>query len=490
MKNIEELTKEKILSLLLSDRMSRKKRKARVADRYYDGKHDILNHRIFYFNKDGRLTEDVYKSNTRISHPFFTELVEQEVQYLFSGGLEFKAADQNLVIELKNYFDAAFLNEAKELVRRTVINGWSYLYQYQGADDRIRFQHADGLRLVEYYRDGPHDTEPDAYIYYYPTQVKGNQLAWRIEVWDSEKTTYYIYGNGKQIELDPNMEMNPVPHLMYEVDGKFYVEDLGHMPLFRLDNNAKQMSGLEAIKGMIDDYDLMDCGLSNNLKDIADGIYVVKGFKGTDLTELEVNLKGRRTIGVGEHGDVEIRTVDIPYEARKAKLELDEKNIYKFGMGFNSAQVGDGNITNVVIKSRYFLLDLKCDNMESRFLALMGQLIRIVLDEINWKKGTAYRPEDVKLVMSRKVITNEVDNATIRKIEAETRQIQINTVLSITDTVDDESIVRKICEILDLDYDEVLKRLPEQPDNLTLVKEALAEGEKVSERSRNGGSGA
>ena len=29
-------------------------------------------------------------------------------------------------------------------------------------------------------------------------------------------------------------------------------------------------------------------------------------------------------------------------------------------MGFNSAQIGDGNITNVVIKSRYALLDLMC----------------------------------------------------------------------------------------------------------------------------------
>ena len=93
---IPELTKEKVLSLVREDQMSRRKRKARVADRYYDGKHDILRHRIFYFNKDGKLVEDVFKSNTRISHPFFTELVEQEVQYLFSGGIEWDVQDQDL----------------------------------------------------------------------------------------------------------------------------------------------------------------------------------------------------------------------------------------------------------------------------------------------------------------------------------------------------------------------------------------------------------
>lgn len=484
MKTIPELSKETILSLVRQDQMSRRKRRARAADRYYDGKHDILRHRIFYFNKDGRLVEDVFKSNTRISHPFFTELVEQEVQYLFSGGIEWDVQDQDLKKELEAYFNAEFLAEAKELVRRTAVVGWSYLYQYQGADDRIHFRHADGLGIAEYYADGPHDTEPDAYIHYYPVAAGKGHMALRIEVWDSEKTTYYICGNGKSIELDPNVGMNPCPHLIYESGGKTYVEDLGYIPLFRLDNNAKRISGLEPIKDMIDDYDMMDCGLSNNLKDIADGIYVVKGFKGSDLTELEVNLKGRRTIGVGENGDVEIRTVNIPYEARKAKLELDEKNIYKFGMGFNSAQVGDGNVTNVVIKSRYFLLDLKCGNMETRFRALMEKLIALVVDEINWKTGAGYRPEDVHFEMPRETITNETDTASIAKMEAETKQILVNILLSLKDTVDDESIVRKACEFLDLNYDEVAARLPEQPDNLSLVSQALEGGdEEVPEGS-------
>ncbi len=229
---------------------------------------------------------------------------------------------------------------------------------------------------------------------------------------------------------------------------------------------------------MIDDYDMMDCGLSNNLKDIADGIYVVKGFKGSDLTELEVNLKGRRTIGVGENGDVEIRTVNIPYEARKAKLELDEKNLSN--SAWASTAPGRGRERhNVVIKSRYFLLDLKCGNMETRFRALNSEkLIALVVDEINWKTGAGYRTEDVHFEMPRETITNETDTASIAKMEAETKQILVNILLSLKDTVDDESIIRKACELLDLNYDEVAARLPEQPDNLSLVSQALEGGDE------------
>ena len=39
----------------------------------------------------------------------------------------------------------------------------------------------------------------------------------------------------------------------------------------------------------------------------------------------------------GDEGDVDVKTVNVPYEARVAKLELDEKNIYRFGMGLNTA---------------------------------------------------------------------------------------------------------------------------------------------------------
>ena len=57
-------------------------------------------------------------------------------------------------------------------------------------------------------------------------------------------------------------------------------------------------------------------------------------------------------------------------------------------MGFNSSQVGDGNVTNVVIRSRYTLLDLKAKKMEKRLKKLLRGIIEVVLDEINAADGT------------------------------------------------------------------------------------------------------
>lgn len=89
-------------------------------------------------------------------------------------------------------------------------------------------------------------------------------------------------------------------------------------------------------------------------------------------------------IGVGEGGGIEVHTVDVPYEARKTKLELDEKNIYRFGMGLNMSGLRDTSATtNIAIKAMYSLLDLKCKRMERSIKRFLRKIVGVVLDEIN-----------------------------------------------------------------------------------------------------------
>lgn len=128
------------------------------------------------------------------------------------------------------------------------------------------------------------------------------------------------------------------------------------IPFFRLDNGKKRFSGLKTIKALIDDYDLMNAGLSNNIQDTNEALYVVKGFDGDNLDELHFNVRSKKLIGVGESGDVDIKTIDIPVEARKTKMEVDEKNIFRFGQGVNTEALKDTSATtSIAIKSAYRL---------------------------------------------------------------------------------------------------------------------------------------
>ena len=175
-----------------------------------------------------------------------------------------------------------------------------------------------------------------------------------------------------------------------------------------------------------------------------------------------VNIKAKKHVGVDEDGGVEVHTVDIPYQARQTKLDLDEKNIYRFGMGFNSAQLGDGNITNIVIKSRYALLDLKCNKLEIRLKQFMRKLLKIVLAEINDEHGTDYQQSDVWFNFEREVMTNAADNAQIEMTDAQKQQVQITTLLNLATYLDEETLMQNICEILDIDYEEIKDKLPKQ----------------------------
>lgn len=457
------LTEQEISYFISNDAGSQRKRKSREAQRYYEGEHDILNYRMFYYNSDGELVEDTTRSNIKISHPFFTELVDQQVQYMLSGDDSFVRSDvEGLQSKLDEYFDEDFKAELTDLLTGTITRGFDYLFAYQNEHDRLAFQYADGLGVIEV-RAKDTDDNCNYVIYWYIDRIaKNNKVIKRIQVWDDEKTTYYVQNDEGGIDLDESVDINPRPHVIYERDNSLYYKPFGFIPFFRLDNNKKQISNLKAIKGIIDDYDIMSCGLSNNLADFDHPLHVVRGFEGDNLDELSQNLKTKKTIGVDSEGGVEVHTVDIPYQARLTKMEQDEKNIYRFGMGFNSAQIGDGNITNIVIKSRYALLDLKCNKLEIKLKQFLKKIVKVVIDEINKKNNSAYKVEDVWFDFKREVMTNASDNAQIYKTEAETKQIEINTILGLHGVIDDKNVIKSICDVLELDYEEVKNNIPDE----------------------------
>lgn len=454
------------------DRTSRKKKMAEQGQKYYEGEHKIMGSLIFYIDADGNVKEDTLRSNVKISHPFFTELVDQEVQYMLSGDENFiKSDNPELQKQLELYFNDSFWSEVYEMLTGCISKGFDYMYAYKSVNGRLKFQHADSMGVVEVQAKYADDNE-DHVIYWYIDRIeKGNKVIKRIQVWDKKETYYYKQVNDGKIVEDDQEELNPRPHIVTENEkGERFGSSFEFIPFFRLDNGSKQFSGLKPIKDLIDDYDLMACSLSNNLQDFTDAIYVVSGFQGANLDEMIQNIKAKKHLGVAPDGGLEIKTIDIPYEARKVKLELDEKNVYRFGMGFNSAQLGDGNITNIVIKSRYALLDLKCNKLEIRLKEFLRKIVKVVLDEINADGQTDYKTEDIYFVFPREVITNAQDNAQIELLVAQKQGQQLNNILSVANTLDDETVIQAICSILDIDYEE--------------IKDKLAVGEKDTESAQ------
>jgi len=462
---------EEIKTFIDNDKASDKKRHARVGQRYYEADHDIKDYRIFFVNADGQLQEDKTKSNIKISHPFFTELTDQLVQYILSGEDGFIRSDlPELQTELDAYFNdnEDFTAELYEVLTGCVAKGFENMYAYKNAEGKTAFQCADSLGIVEVKAKDASDGQ-DHIIYWYVDKIDedGNKVK-KIQDWDSKQAMFYVQVEDGKIEPDKDCAINPRPHVIYKKDGdeSIYYEDYGFIPIFRLDNCKKQFSGLKPIKALIDDYDLMSCGLSNNIQDTNEALYVVKGFQGDNLDELMFNTKAKKHIGVDEDGGIDVVTVDIPYQARQAKLELDEKNIYRFGMGLNTAGLKDtAATTNVAIKSAYTLLDLRANKLEVRLKQFLRKLLKVVLKEVNDEKGTDYQQKDVYFVFEHEVPTNAQENAQIELTNAQRKQAEITTLLNLSTQLDNETLMQLICEQLDLDYDDIKDKLPDPEAN-------------------------
>lgn len=458
------------------DRDNPLKRKARVARNYYEYKHDILNHRIFYVDENGLLQEDKYASNVKIPHPFFTELVDQKVQYLLSNPVEVEVEDkeenEGLEEALKEYYTDDLQVVLQEAVEGASVKSHEYLYARTTSEDILTFDTADSLMMIPVEDE---DNETVAFIRYYDRKImKGTKeiTITHAERWTSEDVTYFVSDDKGNFTLDESKVPNPRPHVLAidEENDSVLGRTYGTIPFYRLSNNGRGTTDLEPIKALIDDYDLMNAFLSNNLHDFQEAIYVVKGFDGDDLSKIRQNIKAKKAVGTSEDGGLEIQTVNIPVEARKLKLEIDRENIYKFGMGFDSAQVGDGNITNVVIKSRYALLDLKCNKAEVRLKAMLSWMNRLIVDDINRRKGTSYKASDITVTITRETMVNENDIVLNEKTEAEAKATRIQAILAAAPHIGDETTLKLICEEFDLEFDEVKALVDEQDYTPNIAK--------------------
>lgn len=464
------LTENEIREFIVADYSDEIKKYGKIGERYYEARHDILNYKLYYCNSDGIYVEDKNKSNIKISHAFFRELVDQLVQYMLSSDEPFILSDiPKLQKELDDYFNYNddFIAELTEVMTGCSKKGYEYMYAYLNEENRLAFQCADSMGVIEVRAEDTTD-KCDYIIYWYVDRIeKGTRIIKKIQVWNDKETYFYIQEDDGKLVADDSQQINPRPHIVYTTlnDNNLYYKGFGYIPFFRLDNCKKRISDLALVKGLIDDYDLMSCGLSNNIQDSSEYFVVVKDYQGEDLDELIQNVKTKKHIGVDENGGFEIKTVEIPYQARQTKLELDEKNIYRFGFGLNLAGLKDtAATTNIAIKAAYSLLDLKANKLERRLRQFLRKIVKVVLAEVNGIYGTAYTLKDVYFSFTREIPTNEQENAQVELSKEQAKQTAITTILNVATQLDNETIIKTICNILDIDYEEIKDKIPQQED--------------------------
>ena len=215
---------DEILQFINEQKSSNKYERSKKALDYYEARHDIEDYKIYYFNDDGQLVEDETRSNTKISHPFFTEQIDQCTQYMLSCKDRYVLCDdQDLQAELDKYFDDDLKSELSELLTYCKIEGDSYFYRYIDEDNKTRFKFADGMNTIEVPSKYASDKASHV-IYYYFDKKEKDHIIERVQVWDKDNTYFYKLVDGATLTFDKEEELNPRPHIVWNENNKTFYD--------------------------------------------------------------------------------------------------------------------------------------------------------------------------------------------------------------------------------------------------------------------------
>jgi len=161
-----------------------------------------------------------------------------------------------------------------------------------------------------------------------------------------EVKTFYVNGD---IDSEDSKNFNSIPFI----------------PMF---NNKSKKSDIEGIKELLDMYNSISSGFIKNINVFQEFILKLKGYASDSNTLDEVlhNIKKYKAMSLQEGADADYMKVDIPVEARQVILDIIKENIFLISQSMNPTQLGDGNITNIVIQSRYAALDMKANKTEKQ----------------------------------------------------------------------------------------------------------------------------
>lgn len=417
-------------------------KEAQEAVRYYDGDHDILKNRIIFKDDKGVIKDDPHSSNIRIPHPFFTELVQQSTDFIFSEPVKFRAEPGSILQHLLEFYITNQTHEVLyEAVEEASKKGKEWIYAYRNEDGLIDFMNVDAQQVTEVTDDYGNTV---AVVRYFEDTA---------QVWDNkEKKTYKKDDKGDYRLVDT------VNHTSVTPDGR--VEGYGRIPWYKLKNNKTETSDLKNIKPFIDDYDIMSSYASNDLQDFRTNVHVLKSNGQTDLSRFKMNVTNTGSVKLPKGDEYKMESNVVSIQSRLEKMEQDKQNIYEIGQGFNASVLtsGSGNVTNEALKAGQRKLMQKCKQKKTYLRGLLDWMLEFILDDIERRGLGQFALSDIEIEFTHDLIENEKENAETRQIDATEEKTRVETLLSVEHILDEETMLEEVSRVLGLDVELVKNR--------------------------------
>lgn len=343
-------------------------------DDYYSSNNTVIMQRKKQiFTSEYGIIDDPFLSNHKVPSGFFKKIVDQKVNYLLGNGVEWleEKGGNEQSEELDNYFEWKFDETLRDLATTASKKAvaWLYMYMDNGTlkfievnPEQLEWTYNEVGNLIEMRRRYKEGDQEIMLVY---DDVSYTKYVKKADDWDLQ----YTRGHYSDIK---------------EFNGKIVEEKplgFGVVPFIPLWNSKDKTSDLQAIKRHIDLYDITMSDFGNNVDDMQDTFFVVKGHpaeSAQELLEFVYNLKKSKIASVPEGGDLDTEQLNIPVEARKELLSQLRQDTYSAAMAVDTTELSGGSITNVVIKAMFADLDLKCDLFENQIAKFIYTLINYI----------------------------------------------------------------------------------------------------------------
>lgn len=382
----------------------------------YDKKRnvEILRYQKFIFDVAGCKHKDVISPNNKLCSGFFPQFITQQNQYLLGNGVQFEKP------ETKTRLGKRFDTELQKLGRCALLHGKAFGYW------------ADRLHVFPVTEFVPLYDETDG-------TLKAGIRFWQVDsdkplnitLYEADGYTQYISKNNGKPEITAEKQPYIVRMEQSEAFGAQVVgtENYSTLPIKQLNGNPNQQSELVGIRGQIDAYDRIKSGFANDM-DMANFVYwLLKNSGGMTDKELTSFVQRVKNIGVvvaeDESAVPEMKTQDIPYQARQVYLEKLEKDLYRDFGALDVTVLQGGQKTATEIQAAYLPVDLKADMYEYELVEFVQSILELLKIEDTPKFKRNRVVNETELVQTVLMKADRLDEETVlTELGYEPEQVQ------------------------------------------------------------------
>ena len=356
-------------------------------------------------------TEDVV--GNRIGSGFLFRFVTQQNQFLLSEGV-------SLPEDVKNRLGADFDHQLERLGECALLQGCAWGYW-----------NADHIEVIEAAKNNLSGFFPllDEMTGGMQLGVQFWQLAperpMYLRVFDQEGVSVFRREKDGLIPVAPRQAYRRT--LRSDALGDVISEEPGYgrLPLIPLRANTDGLSEFTpAIRAKIDAYDAILSDFADNLDRANDVYWVLNNFGGTmeDVAEMLEQISRLKAVAnisdvSGSGATAEPHTIEVPYAARRAALDLLERSLYQDYMALDMDALTGSSLTNVAIRVATANLNLKADRYEwqlRQFMTTLLEMLGCPCADIRFKRQAI--GNESEMVADIAVMRGDIDHETALRL--------------------------------------------------------------------------